>query len=107
MLYPTEENNNLILAAHSGDCPVCYFENLHKLNLGDIAYLNYKNIEYLQSKKAKSIKICTLINKPERREVEVDVDYIGFDIPNKFVLGYGLDYEGYYRNLPYIGYIEV
>ena len=63
--------------------------------------------EYLQSKKAKSIKICTLINKPERREVEVDVDYIGFDIPNKFVLGYGLDYEGYYRNLPYIGYIEV
>lgn len=44
--YPTEENNNLILAAHSGDCPVCYFENLYKLNLGDIAYLNYKNIKY-------------------------------------------------------------
>lgn len=44
--YPTEENNNLILAAHSGDCPVCYFENLYKLNLGDAAYLNYKNIKY-------------------------------------------------------------
>lgn len=63
--------------------------------------------EYIEGKKAKSVKICTLLNKPERREENVDVDYIGFDIPNKFVLGYGLDYEGYYRNLPYIGYIEV
>lgn len=62
--------------------------------------------EYLENKKANSVKICTLLNKPERREVEVNVDYIGFDIPNKFVLGYGLDYEGYYRNLPYVGYIE-
>ena len=44
--YPTEENNNLILAAHSGDCPVCYFENLYKLSLGDIAYLSYKNKKY-------------------------------------------------------------
>ena len=44
--YPTEENNNLILAAHSGDCPVCYFENLYKLSLGDIAYLSYKNQKY-------------------------------------------------------------
>lgn len=44
--YPTEEHNNLILAAHSGDCPVCYFENLYKLSLGDLAYLNYKNIKY-------------------------------------------------------------
>ena len=44
--YPTEENNNLILAAHSGDCPVCYFENLYKLSIDDIAYLNYKNVKY-------------------------------------------------------------
>lgn len=62
--------------------------------------------EYLKNKNAKTVKICTLLNKPERREVEVDVEYIGFDIPNKFVLGYGLDYKQYYRNLPYIGYIE-
>jgi len=62
--------------------------------------------EYLENKKANSVKICTLLNKLERREVEVNVDYIGFDIPNKFVLGYGLDYEQYYRNLPYIGCIE-
>jgi len=62
--------------------------------------------EYLESKNAKSVKICTLLNKSERREVEIDVDYIGFDIPNKFVLGYGLDYKQYYRNLPYIGYVE-
>lgn len=62
--------------------------------------------EHLENKNANSVKICTLLNKPERREVEIDIDYIGFDIPNKFVLGYGLDYEGYYRNVPYIGYVE-
>ena len=44
--YPTEKNSNLILAAHSGDCPVCYFENLYKLSLGDVAYLDYKNVKY-------------------------------------------------------------
>ena len=44
--FPTEPNNNLILAAHSGDCPVCYFEDLYKLNIGDIAYLSYNNVRY-------------------------------------------------------------
>lgn len=44
--YPTKENNNLILAAHSGDCPVCYFENLYKLDIGDVAYLKYNNTKY-------------------------------------------------------------
>ncbi len=61
---------------------------------------------YLQEKGAKDIKICTLLNKPERRVVEVPIDYIGFEIEDKFVLGYGLDYDEYYRNLPYIGYVE-
>ena len=55
---------------------------------------------------ATSIKIATLLNKPERRKVDVRPDYVGFDIPDKFVVGYGLDYAERYRNLPYIGVVK-
>ena len=60
----------------------------------------------LLSRKPKSIKICTLLNKPERREVDVEVAYTGFDVPDEFVVGYGLDFAQNYRNLPYIGVAE-
>ena len=53
-----------------------------------------------------SLKICTLLDKPSRRVVDVDVDYTGFQIEDKFVVGYGLDYDQQYRNLPYIGIVE-
>ncbi len=56
----------------------------------------------LHARRPASLRICTLLNKPSRREVEVAVDYIGFDIPNKFVLGYGLYFMQLYRNLPFI-----
>jgi hypoxanthine phosphoribosyltransferase len=59
-------------------------------------------LRMLRARTPKTIRICTLLNKPGRREVDVPVDYIGFDIPNEFVLGYGLDYAELYRNLPYI-----
>lgn len=62
--------------------------------------------KYFTAKNAKSVRICTLLNKPSRREVEIDVDYIGFDVPDEFVVGYGLDYLEYYRNLPYIGVLK-
>lgn len=63
--------------------------------------------DMFQSKKPNSLKICTLLDKPERRVVEdVKVDYVGFEIPDKFVIGYGLDYMQKYRNLPYIGVVE-
>lgn len=62
--------------------------------------------EHLKSKNPNSVKLCTLLNKPSRRVVDVPVEYVGFEIPDYFVLGYGLDYEEYYRNLPYIAYIE-
>lgn len=62
--------------------------------------------QYLLEKEPESLKICTLLDKKERRKVEIEADYVGFEIPNKFILGYGLDYEEYYRNLPYIGYSE-
>ena len=59
-------------------------------------------LEYLRNRNPKSLKLCTLLDKPERRVVEVDVDYTCFDIPDEFVVGYGLDYAQKYRNLPYI-----
>ena len=63
--------------------------------------MNYL-LELLKERNPKSIKVCSLLNKPSRREIDVNIDYIGFDIPNKYVFGYGLDYEENYRNLPYI-----
>ena len=58
----------------------------------------YHLIEYLKKDNPKSVKLCTLFDKPERREKEVPVDWVGFDIPNKFIVGYGLDYAQRYRN---------
>lgn len=60
----------------------------------------------LLARNPKSLKICTLLDKPARRQVEIDVEYVGFVIPDEFVVGYGLDYAQKYRNLPYIGILE-
>lgn len=60
----------------------------------------------LSERGPKSLKLCSCLSKPERRECEIKIDYLGFEIPDKFVVGYGLDYAEKYRNLPYIGYIE-
>lgn len=63
-------------------------------------------LDLLGSRGPASIKLCTLLDKPDRRVTDVHVDYVGFTIPDKFVVGYGLDFEQYYRNLPYIGVVE-
>ena len=64
-------------------------------------------LDVLGHRKPNSLKLCTLLDKPERRVVDVDVDYVGFAIPDEFVVGYGLDYAQKYRNLPYIGVVEL
>ena len=64
-------------------------------------------LEMLKGREPASLKLCTLLDKPDRREVEVPVDYTGFVIPDKFIVGYGLDYDQKYRNLPYIGTVEL
>ena len=63
-------------------------------------------IDYLKQKEPNSLKIVTMLSKPSRRILELNVDYIGFSINDEFVVGYGLDYNEKYRNLPYIGYFE-
>lgn len=62
--------------------------------------------ERLESMGPASLKICTLLDKPERRKVDIKADYIGFTVPNAFVVGYGLDYNEFYRNLPFIGVLK-
>lgn len=63
-------------------------------------------LKYFEDKGVKSIRLATMLDKPDRREVDVHVDYTGFTIPDEFVVGYGLDYDQKYRNLPYIGIME-
>ncbi len=60
-------------------------------------------IENLKTRNPNSVKVCSLLDKPERRKVHVDIEYIGFGIPDEFVIGYGLDYAEVYRNLPFVG----
>lgn len=66
----------------------------------------YYLMDVLNRRNPASIRLCTLLDKPERRVKDVKVDYFGFDIPDEFVVGYGLDYAQKYRNLPYIGVVE-
>lgn len=63
-------------------------------------------LEMLKDRGPAEVKLCTLLDKPDRRVVDVQVDYTGFQIPDEFVVGYGLDYDQKYRNLPYIGVVE-
>ncbi len=67
--------------------------------------LNYLK-GYFESRGAKTVRICTLLDKPAGRRVDIDVDYIGFTVDDRFIVGYGLDYDQRYRNLPYITYLE-
>ena len=62
--------------------------------------------DILSARKPASIKICTLFDKPERREADIKADYVGSLVPNEFIVGYGLDYAEYYRNLPFIGVLK-
>jgi len=63
-------------------------------------------LENLRSRRAASVKVCTLLDKPARRRVDVPVDYFGFKVEDQFVVGYGMDYQGKYRSLPYIGILK-
>ena len=63
-------------------------------------------LEHLRARNPRTLKVCALASKPERREVEVPIDYLGFEIPNKYVVGFGFDVDNNYRNLPYVAYLE-
>jgi len=84
-------------------------EGAHLLIVEDIldtgvtlAYL----MQQLQLYQPRSLRVCTLLDKPHRRKVDLHPDHVGFQVPDRHVVGYGLDYQGKYRNLPYLGYVE-
>jgi len=62
--------------------------------------------EQLEARGPKSIRVCTFLDKPERRKVDIQPDYVGFPVPNKHIVGYGLDFQDRFRNLPYLSYVE-
>ena len=85
-------------------------ENKEVLIVEDIIYSGntlYYLMDVLRQRKPASLRLCTLLDKPDRRVKDVHVDWTGFEIPDEFVVGYGLDYAQKYRNLPYIGVVEV
>ena len=85
-------------------------QDRHVLLVEDIVDSGYtiaSVLEFLKTRHPKSLRVCTLLNKPERREVEVPIHYCGFVIPNKFVFGYGLDMDEYYRNLRFIATVDL
>jgi len=73
----------------------------------DSGYTISHVLELLSTRQPRSLKVCSLLDKAERREVDVPIHYRGFEIPNKFVFGYGLDIDEYYRNLPFIGVVNL
>jgi len=102
----SKESSGIVRIAKDLDEPL---EGKHVLIVEDIIdsgkTLNHL-IPILYSRKPADIKLCTLLSKPDRREVDIRVDYIGYEIPDAFVVGYGLDYAQKYRNLPYIATVE-
>lgn len=87
----------------------CSIEHKHVLVIEDIldSGKTLRHLtELLKTRNPESVQVCTLLNKPDRREEAVDVQYSGFDIPDAFVVGYGLDFAEHYRNLPYIGILK-
>jgi hypoxanthine phosphoribosyltransferase len=73
----------------------------------DSGYTIASVLDLLKTRHPKTLRVCTLLDKPERREVSVPIHYRGFTIPNKFVFGFGLDLDEYYRNLPFVGVVDL
>ena len=73
----------------------------------DTGYTVSRVLDLLSTRSPASLRVCCLLDKAERRKVEVPIDYVGFQIPDKFVVGYGLDMDEYWRNLSYIGVVRI
>lgn len=106
MSYHDSTKPSKVQLIHGGSA---YLEQRHVLIVEDIVDTGHTLAflcEHLHTLHPKSVKVCTLLDKPSQRQVPVAIDYIGFEIPDAFVVGYGLDYAQRYRNLPYIALLE-
>lgn len=102
----SRESSGIVKIAKDLDEPIAQKEVLIVEDIIDSGKTLNHLKPMLQSRGPASLNLCTLLSKPDRREVDVDVKYIGFEVPDEFVVGYGLDYAQKYRNLPYIGVAE-
>ena len=100
--YTERDNSGVIRVTRDLEFSIADREVLIIENIINTGLTHSYLVKNLKSRNPGSLSICTLINKPDKRLVELPIDYTGFDIPEKFVVGYGLDYHEQYRNLPYI-----
>ena len=104
--YSGTETTGAITVKKDLDCDIAGKDVLIVEDIIDTGYTLRALRQDLLARNPNSLKIAVLLDKKERRKVEVPVDYVGYEIPNKFVVGYGFDVDEYGRNIPYIGYIE-
>lgn len=88
------------------DLPIVAKDVLLVEDIIDYGYTLDYLIKFLKAKKAKSVRVCVMLDKPSRRKVEVPIAYKGFEVPDKFIVGYGLDFAEKFRNLPYVAYLS-
>ena len=98
----SEESSGIVEIVHDIRTDIKDRDVLIVDDIMDSGYTLEKVVEYLRGKSPRSLKICVLLDKPSRRKVDISPDYIGFNIPDVFIVGYGLNYGDHYRNIPYI-----
>jgi len=98
----SEESSGIVEIVHDIRTDIKDRDVLIVDDIMDSGYTLEKVVEYLRGKSPRSLKICVLLDKPSRRKVDLSPDYIGFNIPDVFIVGYGLNYGDHYRNIPYI-----
>ncbi len=100
------ESSGTVKITKDVECDIKGMNVLLVEDIIDSGFTMREVFKLLGERQPKTLKLASCLSKPSRRECEIDIDYLGFEIPDKFVIGYGLDYAEKYRNLPYIGYIE-
>lgn len=100
------ESSGTVRITKDVECDIKGMSVLLVEDIIDSGFTMYEVFKLLGERQPKTLKLASCLSKPSRRECDIDIDYLGFEIPDKFVVGYGLDYAEKYRNLPYIGYIE-
>ena len=104
--YSGTESNGDVKIVKDIDCSIKDLDVLIVEDIVDTGKTLVKVKALLYSKDARSVKVCSLLDKPDRRIVDIEAEYVGFTIPNKFVIGFGLDFDQKYRNLPYVGVLK-
>ncbi len=104
--YSGTESTGDVKIVKDLDCSIKDLDVLIIEDIVDTGKTLEKVKELLYSKGARSVKVCSLLDKPDRRIVDIEAEYVGFSIPNEFVIGFGLDFNQKYRNLPYVGVLK-